>query len=30
MAFMAAVQTDLERRGVSLDRIHSESFGPVG
>ena len=29
-AFMAAVQTDLEQRGVSPDRIHSESFGPVG
>jgi ferredoxin-NADP reductase len=30
LAFMAEVQTDLERRGVSPDRIHSESFGPVG
>ena len=28
--FMASVQTDLEHRGVSPDRIHSESFGPVG
>jgi ferredoxin-NADP reductase/predicted pyridoxine 5'-phosphate oxidase superfamily flavin-nucleotide-binding protein len=30
MAFMADVQADLESRGVSPDRIHSESFGPVG
>lgn len=28
--FMAAVQTDLERRGVPASRIHSESFGPAG
>jgi ferredoxin-NADP reductase len=30
MAFMADVQAGLERRGVSPERIHSESFGPVG
>ena len=29
-AFMAAVQTDLERRGVAAARIHTESFGPTG
>jgi ferredoxin-NADP reductase/predicted pyridoxine 5'-phosphate oxidase superfamily flavin-nucleotide-binding protein len=28
--FMADVQTDLERRGVPAERIHTESFGPVG
>ena len=28
VAFMAAVQGDLERRGVGAERIHSESFGP--
>jgi len=28
--FMADVQTDLERRGVSADHIHTESFGPAG
>ena len=30
VAFMADVQNDLERRGVSPHRIHSETFGPVG
>lgn len=29
-AFMASIQTLLERRGVSADRIHSETFGPSG
>lgn len=29
-AFMAAVQSGLEARGVEPDRIHSESFGPRG
>lgn len=28
VTFMAAVQSDLERRGVGADRVHSESFGP--
>lgn len=28
VGFMAAVQADLERRGVGSERIHSESFGP--
>lgn len=28
VSFMAAVQTDLERRGVSSERVHTESFGP--
>lgn len=28
--FMAEVQTALERRGVSAEHIHTESFGPVG
>lgn len=28
--FMAAIQDDLERRGVATARIHSEAFGPVG
>ena len=28
--FMAEVQADLEHRGVSPDRIHTESFGPAG
>jgi ferredoxin-NADP reductase len=28
--FMAAIQTSLEARGVAADRIHSESFGPLG
>lgn len=27
--FMASVQADLESQGVSLDQIHTESFGPV-
>jgi ferredoxin-NADP reductase len=26
--FMAAIQSDLERRGVDPDHIHTESFGP--
>jgi len=30
LVFMAGVQADLERRGVPAERIHSESFGPVG
>jgi ferredoxin-NADP reductase len=30
VAFMADVQLDLEKRGVSPDQIHTESFGPVG
>lgn len=29
-AFMAALQGDLEGRGVSVRRIHTESFGPEG
>lgn len=28
IGFMAAVQSDLERRGVGFERLHSESFGP--
>ncbi|MEM9457037.1 MAG: pyridoxamine 5'-phosphate oxidase family protein [Myxococcota bacterium] len=28
--FMAAMQSELEARGVEPDRIHSESFGPRG
>lgn len=28
--FMADVQSDLERRGVPAERVHTESFGPVG
>ena len=28
VAFLAALATDLERRGVPAERIHSESFGP--
>ena len=28
--FMAEVQTDLERRGVPSEHIHTESFGPRG
>ena len=28
--FMAAIQTALEDRGVPVDRIRSESFGPLG
>lgn len=30
VGFMAAIQTSLEHRGVAADRIHTESFGPVG
>jgi ferredoxin-NADP reductase len=30
VAFMAQIQDGLEAHGVSTDRIHSESFGPVG
>ncbi len=30
VGFMADVQNELERRGVSASRIHTESFGPVG
>ena len=30
VGFMAEIQTDLERRGVPAERIHTESFGPVG
>ena len=30
VSFMAAVQTDLENRGVPAERIHTESFGPAG
>lgn len=29
-SFMAALQNDLERRGVDPDRMRSETFGPVG
>ena len=29
IAFMAAVQSELEELGVSSERIHSESFGPA-
>jgi ferredoxin-NADP reductase len=29
-SFMAGMQDDLEARGVPNERIHSESFGPVG
>ncbi|MEM7226251.1 MAG: pyridoxamine 5'-phosphate oxidase family protein [Pseudomonadota bacterium] len=28
--FMAAIQADLENRGVPLDQIHWETFGPAG
>ncbi|RMD64926.1 MAG: ferredoxin, partial [Alphaproteobacteria bacterium] len=28
--FMADIHTDLERRGVPAERIHTESFGPSG
>jgi len=28
--FMADVQTDLQRRGVPAEQIHTESFGPAG
>jgi ferredoxin-NADP reductase len=30
VGFMASIQTDLERRGVPAERIHTESFGPKG
>ncbi|MDJ0851708.1 MAG: pyridoxamine 5'-phosphate oxidase family protein [Myxococcota bacterium] len=30
VGFMAGLAADLEARGVAPDRIHSESFGPVG
>ena len=30
VGFMAAVQADLESRGVPAERIRTESFGPVG
>jgi ferredoxin-NADP reductase/predicted pyridoxine 5'-phosphate oxidase superfamily flavin-nucleotide-binding protein len=29
VAFMAAIQSGLEERGVNRERIHSESFGPA-
>ena len=29
-SFMADIQIDLERRGVSAEHIHTEIFGPVG
>jgi ferredoxin-NADP reductase len=29
VAFMAALQSDLERRGVRASHIHTESFGPL-
>ncbi len=28
--FMADLQSDLERRGIPPERIHSETFGPLG
>ncbi len=28
--FMATVQDGLEARGVASERIHTESFGPLG
>ena len=28
--FMARVQDGLERRSVASERIHTESFGPIG
>ena len=28
--FMATLQDGLEARGVASERIHTESFGPVG
>lgn len=28
-AFMADIQADLERRGMPVDRIHTETFGPA-
>lgn len=30
VGFMAEIQTSLEGRGVPTDKIHTESFGPVG
>ena len=30
LAFMSEIQTALEERGVARERVHSESFGPVG
>jgi ferredoxin-NADP reductase len=30
VGFMAAIQTSLEGRGISADKIHTESFGPIG
>jgi ferredoxin-NADP reductase len=30
VAFLSEVQAGLERKGVKPDRIHVESFGPVG
>jgi ferredoxin-NADP reductase/predicted pyridoxine 5'-phosphate oxidase superfamily flavin-nucleotide-binding protein len=30
VGFMASIQTDLEQRGVAVERIHTESFGPLG
>lgn len=30
LGFMAAIQSGLEARGIAPERIHSESFGPVG
>jgi ferredoxin-NADP reductase len=29
VAFMAEIQTQLERHGVNPDHIQTESFGPV-
>lgn len=30
VGFMAEIQTSLEGRGISADKIHTESFGPIG
>ncbi|WP_298850321.1 pyridoxamine 5'-phosphate oxidase family protein [uncultured Ruegeria sp.] len=30
VGFMAEIQADLERRGISPEHIHTESFGPAG
>ena len=30
LGFMAEIQSGLESRGVAPERIHSETFGPVG
>ena len=30
VGFVASIQTDLERRGVPDERVHTESFGPKG